>query len=102
MHDNYLGAGSKEVAEIFPVLSGSNLLPTAPVWDVYHYLQLACGNPQSHICHTTPHQCLTSTSEVTTYMALYKPSSCINAMARSETVCAGMVYRHSFGRLEIS
>jgi len=49
----YLDAESKEVAEIFPVLSESNLLPTAAIWDVYCCLQLACGNPQSHICNIT-------------------------------------------------
>jgi len=53
-NDDYLGAVNREVAEIFPVLSGSNLLPTPSVWDVYHCLRSACGNPQSHTCHTAP------------------------------------------------
>jgi len=51
---DYLGAENKEVAEIFLVLSGSNLLPTASVGDGYCCLQLACGNPQFHTCNMTP------------------------------------------------
>jgi len=50
----YLGVGSKEVVEIFLVLSENNLLPTASIVDVCCFLQLACENPQFHTYKIIP------------------------------------------------